>query len=745
MEVPMKPDKKGSPGTGKSANPFSLRNWSIGKKISLLLLAGILLLAFSLEVLLITNINERAKTRIDDFENVLYEGKKEKLKDLVQNAHTVMEDAYKSAHDSDKIKTLYKEKLKNAVNLSFGMLKNIHERNDGLSQKKKIEFALGLIKKARYNKNDYFWVNDTYPKMIMHPFKPSLDGKDLSGFKDPTGKKLFVEMVNVSKAKGEGFVEYMWPKPGYDKPVPKISFVKLFKPWDMIVGTGVYISVAEETLKNSASKLVGTLRYGPSSKDYFWIHNMDLKMVMHPIKPALNGKDLSGFKDPKGKKLFVEMVKVCREKGEGFVNYLWPKPGFDKPVPKLSYVKLFKEWNWIVGTGVYLDDIAALVDHEREDILEEKKKQILQMTLVTCIITIVLLFGTFLLAKRITNPINNAARMLKDIAQGDGDLTKRLDARSSDEIGELQRWFNSLMDIIQDIFIKIAESSDLLNRESKSLSEIAGNVSEKSKLSSTQSKNVATNFKEMNETFGDMSESMEASSMNMGMVASAIEQMNSSINEIANSAENTREMANKAVKSASSSSNKIEELGKAANEIGNVVEAISEISEQTNLLALNATIEAARAGGSGKGFAVVANEIKALAHQTASATEEIRSKITGIQNTTNNTVFEIKSVEDINIEVDKMVSTIAAAVEQQSATAKEIAGNVAGASTSAYEVNQKMDKNSGNVSEMTNEILSISEHIGGVCESGTVLNERVQKLLFMASELQDLVGKFKTK
>ena len=120
--------------------------------------------------------------------------------------------------------------------------------------------ALSLIEQLRYRDNDYFWINDLEPKMLMHPNFPELDGKNLSNDKDPTGKYLFVEMVNICKEKGEGFVTYMWPKPGATKPVPKLSYVKLFKPWGWIVGSGIYFDdVQVEITRMRLNIIVSTL------------------------------------------------------------------------------------------------------------------------------------------------------------------------------------------------------------------------------------------------------------------------------------------------------------------------------------------------------------------------------------------------------------------------------------------------------------------------------------------------------
>jgi methyl-accepting chemotaxis protein len=192
-----------------------------------------------------------------------------------------------------------------------------------------------------------------------------------------------------------------------------------------------------------------------------------------------------------------------------------------------------------------------------------------------------------------------------------------------------------------------------------------------------------------------------------------------------------------------SASEKVDELGNAAREIGKVVETITEISEQVNLLALNATIEAARAGEAGKGFAVVANEIKDLAKQTAEATMEIKEKIAAIQGSTDGTVSEINQISKIINDVNEIVTTIATAVEQQSVTTKEIAGNVAQASQGIQEVSENVAQSSNVAEEIAKEISDVNQSAAEMSNSSAQVNLSAEELTKMGTKLNEMVGKFR--
>jgi methyl-accepting chemotaxis protein len=222
---------------------------------------------------------------------------------------------------------------------------------------------------------------------------------------------------------------------------------------------------------------------------------------LHPIEPELDGKNLSGSKAPNGKKLFVEFVNVCRNKGRGFVDYMWPMPGYDDPVPKLSHVKLFKPWGWIVGTGIYLDDVDRAVKSKEAEITAAVSAQ--RNGLIGTIPALLALTaaGVAFIGKRVTRPLVTASEMLKDIAQGEGDLTRRLEVISADEVGEMAKWFNVFVENVQRIIGSVAENarrgdeaSSKLNAISDQMSAGAGQTSDKANTVSAASEEMSANM-----------------------------------------------------------------------------------------------------------------------------------------------------------------------------------------------------------------------------------------------------------
>jgi methyl-accepting chemotaxis protein len=194
--------------------------------------------------------------------------KKEKLTDLVRNTFEILNTQYQTAHDPVKIAKAYENELQSVVNLAFSAMQAIYDET-GPSEEEKKARALKVIKSMRYAGDNYLWINDMKPTMVMHPIRPDMDGKDLSTYKDPNGKFLFNEFVKVCEKDGQGFVDYMWPKPGHDKPVAKLSYVRLFKPWNWVVGTGVYLEMAEKYFQEQAKLQIGNLRFGPTAKTTF--------------------------------------------------------------------------------------------------------------------------------------------------------------------------------------------------------------------------------------------------------------------------------------------------------------------------------------------------------------------------------------------------------------------------------------------------------------------------------------------
>ncbi len=357
------------------------------------------------------------------------------------------------------------------------------------------------------------------------------------------------------------------------------------------------------------------------------------------------------------------------------------------------------------------------------------------IVLVVFVLLIVLVLD--LMMRLVLKPINETVTTLQDISEGEGNLTKRIKVSSKDEAGLLSLNFNKFVDKLQQMMKRIAEHTEYVSGSSDDLADIATVLAENSQETSQNSQKVATAAEDMSRNLGGIATALQTASENVRQVAAATEQMRATISEIALRSANAREITGEAVTLGGNSSEQIEALGKSVLDIGKVVANITDISEQTNLLALNATIEAARAGEAGKGFAVVANEIKALSTQTNEATEDIKAKIKGIEQTSEVTISGIERLSQIIDSINDIVSMIAAAVEEQSVTTQELSESIAHISCGLNDINE-------NTAAITTVSEKMAEDIGGIDIRSAKISERSMGVLKSSEGLKELSHNLKT-
>ncbi|KQA22658.1 chemotaxis protein [Vibrio metoecus] len=442
-------------------------------------------------------------------------------------------------------------------------------------------------------------------------------------------------------------------------------------------------ALSTEQAQAAAKQAIAQLRYG--NNDYFWINDAQPAMVMHPMKPDLNGQDLHSFKDPNGKALFVEMVKVAQQSQQGVVEYQWPKPGAEQPVDKVSYVKLFKPWGWIIGTGIYVDDVNALV------------MQRLSSVFVWVIATLILLIAfASLIGRSITQPCGETLATLKNIAQGEGDLTRQLSATGKDELTYIAQAFNLFTGKIRTILQDITPITDSVTGSADELTQVAQSASSKAY---DQHQAVDTVASAMNE--------LHASNQEVAQAASQAEQA-------ARNADNAASQGRQAINQTSSHMQTLRDqltrteqetqmLAQETQSVSAVLEVIRGVAEQTNLLALNAAIEAARAGEQGRGFAVVADEVRTLATRTQSSTNEIEQIISGLQK-------KAQSVSQSMTQTQQQSRV----TQQQAEQAQQMLNEIEAQIQTILSFNQHIASASAQQSEATNEITrnltQIAEH-----------------------------------
>ncbi|MCK5165362.1 MAG: methyl-accepting chemotaxis protein [Desulfobacula sp.] len=400
-----------------------------------------------------------------------------------------------------------------------------------------------------------------------------------------------------------------------------------------------------------------------------------------------------------------------------------------------SAVKINKELGNLVK-GAEQEMAVALENSESS----KKSGSIFLIVLTIAAVLIALILGIYI-SRYLTTSITGLAEVTKLIAQGD--LKKKVTVSSNDELGDLASDTNAMTDNLRKIISQITDYSAQLTKSSSDLTELASSMSEGAQNMTAKSESVAAASEEMSTNMNSVAATSEEAATNINTVSIATDEINSSINEIAKNSETGNSITQEAVEKAESATQRVNELGEAAKEISKVTEVISEISEQTNLLALNATIEAARAGEAGKGFAVVASEIKQLALQTAKATRDIKIRIDSIQNSTSDTVLEIKGVAKIIENVNDIVGTIAAAVEEQSATTREISENMGQASQGLQEVSENVAQSTSVANEIAQDIGEVNTSSNEVLNNSDLVNQSSGELKKLANDFQELISQFK--
>ncbi len=470
-----------------------------------------------------------------------------------------------------------------------------------------------------------------------------------------------------------------------------------------------------EEAQGQAKNALRKARY--DEKEYFWINDFHPTSIMHPIKPELEGKDQTDNRDPNGKQLYVEFVKVVKAQGAGFVDYMWSRQGESKPVAKLSYVKGFAPWGWIIGTGIYIDDVDTAF---RENALFLGG---FSLALLVTLIVVSSLIQRSIIGQLGGEPAS-AVAIMQRVAGGDLTVTAPNAAKGS-LLGALNEMVGALRNLISEVnsgAVAVVHNAEQIRHASSEVASAAEHQSDATSAMAAAIEELTVSSNHISdsarETSAETRDAVRLSGEGTGRVsqaADAIQQLSGTISDV---------------------SGRIHTLEDRANQISSIANVIKDIAGQTNLLALNAAIEAARAGEQGRGFAVVADEVRKLAERTSLATTEIETMISAIQADTagaveamNAALPEVEQGVTLAISASESLRTIEAGARRTLDRVGEVADATQEQSTASTSIAQRVEQIANMVEETTATI------------RGTTAS--AHELETIANNLKAMIGRFR--
>jgi methyl-accepting chemotaxis protein len=550
-------------------------------------------------------------------------------------------------------------------------------------------------------------------------------------------------------------------------------------------------TVIENSPGHYAAKAVAAMRFGEGNKNYFFVFDDTGRFVVHPERPDLVGVDSMDLKSEDGRFIIREMIERSKKESQGFLTYQWKKPGGDKlgekglKEEKLTYFRLIPKWGWIIGTGIYNDDINEIALKKEAALVEKFDKGLVFFMGFVLFFSCCFIFWSIFITRRLLSPVKEVAKFARQI--GKGDFSARLEYKSHDEIGlmaeSMRNGAKDLGKLVKSLVrtvATIAESSSRLQEiahdlkdASREMENNSGNATRETLNISGRMTNILSATDKINsrlQSIAEFTEKVSDNTKDVGVkidyvsesttaAACAVEEMYASFNETARNSSLGAGVTENAANQARAASLIMNELGESAKEIGEIIGIIQTLSSQTHLLSLNAAIEAAGAGDAGKGFFVVAHEVKELANQSERSANVIRTKIRGMQDHAKKSIEVIQSIVGVIEEIDKIMLAIASSVEEQTTVTNDISSSLSVTAENAKELNIKAKENidaiaqvAVNIDAVSNEsgvirkdvnmtgtgITEVSTYVGKTNESVKASALRIEEIQAQADELAGL-------